>query len=271
MANYGIYCPGLPMSIGAERLIEVAGVILEENKNNHSKWHNVPNVPSNIRPEDMLCFVNEFLCMVYRYGSIFINGKLVFRNYKTFLAMQPIKFRRNNGVMQVYLGFNKMSGDLNLLANGVDKLRIKVLCAYRLQKVDNPPKYGIAVYSNNGVCIYTNNSKIINNIKFISAKDTNLFKYQVNVTNSDYPPELFDVKLGANDYVLWGSIGVQHIKLANSMWDISKYFIQPWEGRIFISNSHLASGVGRKPSDNYTVTWSKSAKLYSHIMVIQYP
>lgn len=71
-----------------------------------------------------------------------------------------------------------------------------------------------AVYSNNGVCIYTNNSKIINNIKFISAKDTNLFKYQVNVTNSDYPPELFDVKLGANDYVLWGSIGVQHIKLA---------------------------------------------------------
>lgn len=271
MANYGIYCPGLPMSIGEERLIEVAGVILEENKNNHSKWHNVPNVPSNIRPEDMLCFVNEFLCMTYVYGSRVINGKWVSGNYKKFLAMQPIKFRRNNGVMQVYLGFVTMSGVLNLLANGVNKLRIKVLCAYRLQKVDNLPKYGIAVYSNNEVCIYTNNSKIINNIKFISAKDTNLFKYQVDSRNSNAPPELFDVKLGANDYVLWGNIGVQHGKLANSMWDISKYFIQPREGKVFISYAYLASGVGRKPSANYTVVWSKSAKLYSHIMVIQYP
>lgn len=256
MANYGINCRGLPMSIGEERLIEVAGIILEENKNNYSKWHNVPNVPSYVRPEDMLCFVNEFLCKA--------NGLLM---------MKPILFRRYNGIMQVYLGFETFSGVRYLIARGVKKLRIKVLCAYRLQKVNIIPKFGIAVYSNNGTCIYANNSKIINNIKYISAKDNNLYKYAVTSGTADNktPPELFNISLGVNDYVLWGNIGLQHSILANSMWDISKYFIQPWGGKVFISSSYIASGVGRKPSPDYTLVWSKSAKLQSHIMVIQYP
>lgn len=200
--TYGIEALGMPMPLGNERLIIEADKIQINDVNFRHGWYDIKNIPHNINLSEIMLFIRSDI--VEFKGDM--NGRKLDRN----LYFYPFVFRRENGKIQLKIQPQTTAGVLNLLATGkITKVKIDLKVCYRLNRIEKSdiPKYGVAVYSENGDCIYTNNTKLINNIRIVTSG----VKDYYGVGKPQYPllekMNFSEIKIDEDEYVLYSPKG----------------------------------------------------------------
>lgn len=218
--EYGINVFGLPIAIQNERLIQEVASFRFKNTDFINDWYDIPNIPQGTKLEHILVFARR------SYAKAWDGEK-----YRLGIREKGIKYlllpklRIHDGKYQICLNFDrrnvKWAHDpledklgsrvypIGIDFTPINSLDIDLKIAIRLDSVPQQkiPKYGIAVYSQDGTCIYSSNiNGVIKEYRTITYNESDLDIPEYNLDKLvKYSKEIGI--LNENEYVLLGNLG----------------------------------------------------------------